>query len=136
MNSKIKRSKLFSTKWWFLKKIICDNVNVVGTPLCISNNKGHKLTFTSGFNNKSSLVKKNGKNWSQNAEKLEYHSWSRGSKIMEHLYNYTPLPSEKIRRKINYFMTPYNNSVIHEKFMNFKYLDQNGEFVFSIHYRL
>ena len=47
------------------------------------------------------------------------------SRIMDRLLDYNPLPSKNIQNKINYYMTPYNSSVIHEKFIDFKYSDDH-----------
>ena len=45
---------------------------------------------------------------------------------MNRLLDYNPLPSKKIQNKINYYMTPYNSSVVHEKFIDFKYNEEQS----------
>ena len=125
VNSKIKNNRIFSTKRCFHKRITTDDISIPATPWVGVNKYGVKLTFTAASNHNNSSINNNNI-LLQDGNNVVNKTLSKSSKIMEYLYDYTPLPSKKIQSKINYFMTPYNNLVIHEKFMNFKYIDNTG----------
>ena len=47
-----------------------------------------------------------------------------GSQLIRNLNNYSILPSEEIRRKIDYFISPYNALMNTSKYMKFNELDE------------
>lgn len=48
----------------------------------------------------------------------------KSSKIFKQKLDFCPLPDSKLKTKIDYFMTPYNNKIIHEKHMTFDSAEQ------------
>ena len=63
----------------------------------------------------------------QKIENIQANNGNENSALLQSMYDYTIVPTEKVKKRMDYFYTPYNQQFLLRKHMTFDENDTGGK---------